>query len=160
MQTKFQYFDFNLIFFLFWLNFAIPPNIDKLVLTAETPNIRASATEIENALKLGNLLQVSQHLDSADRINRHYEWGFPLCIAVTYQQVGVVDYLLENSGETDTYSLLEKLGVEEPWNYLTPLELAVKSNNLEIIELLINKNTKPDYKVMDLVMDRDSLTII
>ena len=160
MHTKFHHFDFNLIFFLFWINFTIPPNIDKLVLAAETPNIRASATEIENALKSGNLLQVSQYLDSADRINRHYEWGFPLCIAVTYQQVGVVDYLLENGGETDTYSLLEKLGVEEPWNYLTPLELAVKSNNLEIIGLLVKKGAKPDYKVMDLVMDRDSLTIM
>ncbi|MDA7522854.1 ankyrin repeat domain-containing protein [bacterium] len=128
MKPKLLSSTFNLRFLLFLLyciNFGISSNIYTHIQASEKTSISVSSKSIEYALKAGNLAEVSQYLDSPAKINKYYEWGFALGIAVKHQHFHLVDYLLEKGGDPN------KSGSP------TPLEIAVELENREITSLLL-----------------------
>ena len=98
MHTKIHHLNIHLILVLYSLIFAIPSNFKPQVHAAGNSGTKASSKATELALKAGNLEDVSQHLDRSSTVNKYYEFGWPLGLAVKYQHLDLVNYLVEKGG--------------------------------------------------------------
>ena len=72
-------------------------------------------------------MDVSKYLDTSAKVNKYYEFGWPLGLAVKYQHLDLVNYVLEEGGDPNKSDFLKK---------------AVELQNREIISLLLRKGAK------------------
>ena len=127
MHTKFHHFNTHVILCLYSLIFAIPSNFETQIHAADNSGAKPPQKAIELALKAGNLVDVSQYLDTSAKVNKYYEFGWPLGLAVKYQHLDLVNYVLEKGGDPNKSDFLKK---------------AVELQNREIISLLLRKGAR------------------
>ena len=148
MHTKIYHFNIHGILFLYSLIFAIPSTVKKQVHAAGNASAKASSKAIGLALRSGNLEDVSKHLDSSAKINKYYKWGWPLGVAIKFQHLDLVNYLLENGADPDESGLA------------SPLERALELENREIISLLLEKEATVTEYVISLAIAKNNLDVL
>lgn len=108
-----------------------------VILTISTLGVSAQTVHpILKAVKKGDLATIKTAVKIGKDLNQKFEPGYtPLCAAVKYQQLEIINYLLQIDVD------LHKMS-----NHKTPLMYAAKYGHLEIVKLLlqhgVNKNTK------------------
>ena len=127
MHTKIYHFNIHGILFLYSLVSAVLSNFETQIHAADNSGAKPPQKAIELALKAGNLADVSQYLDTSAKVNKIYEFGWPLGLAVKYQHLDLVNYVLEKGGDPNKSDFLKK---------------AVELQNREIISLLLRKGAK------------------
>ena len=148
MHTKIYHLNIHLILFLYSLIFAVLSNFKAQIHAADNSGAKASSKAIGLALRSGNLENVSQYLDSSTKINKYYEWGWPLGVAVKFQHLNLVNYLLENGGDPDESG--------SP----SPMERAVELENREIISLLLEKEATVTEYVISIAIAKNNLDVL
>ena len=124
MHTKIYYFNIHGILFLYSLISAVLSNFETQIHAADNSGAKSPQKAIVLALKAGNLVDVSQYLDTSAKVNKYYEFGWPLGLAVKYQHLDLVNYVLEKGGDPNKSDFLRK---------------AVELQNREIISLLTKR---------------------
>ncbi len=155
MHTKFHHLNTHVILCHYLLIFAIPSNFEAQVHAADNSGAKASSKAIELALKAGNLVDVSKYLDTSAKVNKYYEFGWPLGLAVKYQHLDLVNYILEKGGDPNKSGFLGR-AVELESREIISLLLrkgakvrkyaireAIAKNNLDVLEELIEHSDQP-----------------
>ena len=95
-----------------------------------------SVHPILKAIKKGDLAKIITAVEMGKDLNKTYEPGYtPLCAAVKYQQLEIINFLIK--AEVD----LNKIS-----NAKTPLMYAAKYGHLEIVKLLLQRGAKQEIK--------------
>ena len=148
MHAKIYHFNIHGILFLYSLIFAVLSNFETQIHGADNSGAKPPQKAIELALKAGNLVDVSKYLDTPAKINKYYGFGWPLGLAVRYQHLDLVNYLLEKGGDPDESG--------SP----SPLERAVELENQEIISLLLEKESTVTEYVISLAIAKNNLDVL
>ena len=106
MHAKIYHFNIHGILFLYSLIFAVLPNFETRIHAADNSGDKPPQKAIELALKAGNLVDVSKYLDTSAKVNKYYEFGWPLGLAVKYQHLDLVNYILEKGGDPNKSGFL------------------------------------------------------
>ena len=145
MHTKFYHLNTLLVLCLYSLIFEIPSNFETQVHAADNSGAKPHPKAIELALKAGNLSDVIQYLDTSAKVNKYYEFGWPLGLAVKYQHLDLVNYLLEKGGDPNKSGFLGR---------------AVELQNREIISLLLKKEAKVTKYAISQAIDKNNLDVL